>query len=751
MSRQRKLFYEFHEFRIDPEKRLLLRDQKVVPLAPKAFDTLLLLIHNHTRVVTIEEIWKEVWHGIFTTKNNINVHLSKIRKALGQGRNSHRCIETIERQGYRFACEVREVGDAAVEPLPEPQARPFATADQQVAGEGLPSLSDQNLLAEVTDGGQLVVTQADERVRVSAASKARHLSKPIGYDKRIIPRLLLILLAAAVIFSVVFYMSKPLPPPEVLHPRPITNDGCAKTNPILTDGLRLYFSEVVDGNKLLFQMVSTGGEIEKIPVPFANTALLDISPDRTELLVGSETTIETEMRLWLMKVPGSSPRPLGDLRAHAGAWSPDGRHIVYANGSKLYIANNDGNESRELVNIASGLPYNLRWSPDGQQVRFEVRDLHNRSTSLWEVRVDGTNLRPLLPGWNDPAAECCGNWTPDGKYFVFLATQNQVTSIWAIRERVGFLRRASHEPIQLTDGSLSFRSVIPSKDGQKLFAISEQRFGQLARYDARARQWVSYLPGISAEYLDFSIDGERIAYVTYPEGHLWISKVDGSDRRQLSFPPMRAYSPRWSPDGRQVAFAAMSPGKRWKIYLISTEGGRPEPIMPGDENEYGPFWSPDGGTLAFWKGERALGTTAIYLFDLKTQQVSMLPGSEGLYAPRWSPKGGYIAAMPDDAKSIMRYDLKEGTWNELVRMNVGSPSWSGDGKYIYFRSIYQDDPAVFRVRSSDRKLEHWAPLKDPRRASGIFGQWMGLAPDDSVLVLRDEGMQNIYAFDWMSP
>lgn len=80
-------------------------------------------------------------------------------------------------------------------------------------------------------------------------------------------------------------------------------------------------------------------------------------------------------------------------------------------------------------------------------------------------------------------------------------------------------------------------------------------------------------------------------------------------------------------------------------------------------------------------------------------------------------------------------------------MNVAYPSWSRDGRYIYFRSIYRNDPAIFRVRIEDGKTERWATLKGLQQAAGAFGAWMGLAPDDSVLMLRDTGIQNIYAFD----
>jgi Tol biopolymer transport system component len=99
--------------------------------------------------------------------------------------------------------------------------------------------------------------------------------------------------------------------------------------------------------------------------------------------------------------------------------------------------------------------------------------------------------------------------------------------------------------------------------------------------------------------VDFSKDGGWVTYVAYPERSLWRSKIDGSHRIQLTLSPMRVFLPRWSPDGRRIAFAATLPGQRWQIYVISAEGGRPEQMTDG-KGDYGDVgWSPDGDSLLF--------------------------------------------------------------------------------------------------------------------------------------------------------
>jgi len=569
---------------------------------------------------------------------------------------------------------------------------------------------------------------------------------------------------AIVAASLLYLITRPLPPPRVLRTVQITSDGRDK-GPPLTDGTRLYFSESVGGRTVLAQVSITGGETVLIPTPFQNAFPLDVSPTGSELLVGSYTDMGApESLLWILPALGGSPRRFGDVVAHDGAWSPDGREIAYANGATLYLAKNDGAESRKLATV-DGLPSRIRWSPEGRALRFTLSEPNRHSSSLWEVKSDGTNLHPLLPGWSTPSSERNGIWTPDGKYFLFssshggtygLDTMYVTANIWAIRESSGFFQRSAPQPTQLTAGPMNTGSTRPSKDGKRLFITGWQERGQLVRYDGKSHQFVPYLSGISAEGLGFSRDGEWVTYVTLPDGTLWRSKVDGSQRLQLSFPPMQAALARWSPDGKRIAFMARVPGKPWKISLVSAEGGSPEQLLPGERNEAIPAWSPDGNLLAFGGAPFDEGATsgamAVHVLDMRTRQVSTLPGSEGLFAPFWSPNGRYISAQPQAQwRKLMLFDFKTQKWAELVDMDVYYPTWSHDGEYIYFDTPLRDNPAIFRIRVSDHKVEQLVSLKDFRLAGGLVGAWFGLAPDDSPLLLRNVGTQEIYALDWDAP
>jgi len=122
---------------------------------------------------------------------------------------------------------------------------------------------------------------------------------------------------------------------------------------------------------------------------------------------------------------------------------------------------------------------------------------------------------------------------------------------------------------------------------------------------------------------------------------------------------MRAAIPHWSPDGQQIAFSGASPGKPWKVFLISRDGGSPETVTSDEIQEADPTWSRGGNSLAFGHFDPFHPEqTFIEMFDLKTHHISQLLGSQGIFGPRWSPDGRYIIALSYDGNKLMLYDFK---------------------------------------------------------------------------------------------
>ena len=533
----------------------------------------------------------------------------------------------------------------------------------------------------------------------------------------------------------------------------LTNDGHTKFPPLYTDGPRLYFREGIPGYFLLFQVSSAGGDTLQVPSPF--TSMLDISPDRSEFLAGNFTAPQTDVPIWVVPLPAGSPHRFANISAHETTWSPNGSTIAYATGHELYLAAADGTAVRRIAPV-EGWPLFIRWSPNGKVLRFTQQGATTALTSLWEVSVDGSNLHPVFAGWSTQPSECCGNWTHDGKYFTFESHHGGRLDIWAIQEKQSVFDIRHHEPFRLTTGPMNYSGLLPNREATTLFVDGFTSRGEVRKYDAHSKQFIPYLSGITAEGLSFSRDGQRVAYVTVPDGRLWQSKTDGSEKVQLTLAPMRTALPRWSPDAKKIAFMGSLPGKPWKIYVVSTDGSSLlQQVTSGEANDGDPSWSQDGKMLVFG-GEPDLegsqrSRMALQILNLANAQLSTVPDSESLFSPRWSPDGRYLAAQSADSTKLVLYDFQKRLWSDVVQANADYFSWSHDGKFIYLTTAGQE--SVFgRVRVPDgHQIEKLASLKDVRLFNGTFGTWTGIGPDDSLLILQDTSTDEIYALDLQSP
>ncbi len=575
---------------------------------------------------------------------------------------------------------------------------------------------------------------------------------------------------AAFIFALI--LRPTLPAPRVLKVQQLTNDGERKisglgsiTASMLTDGARVYFSEperqmVEESNKNnnsskpIVQVSVEGGETSPVPFPFPIYYMADISPSRSEALILAAPGQPMWGALWALPVPGGQPRRVGQVSGSDAAWSPDGSEIAYTTGSDLFRVHRDGSDPRKLATVP-GIAFWPRWSPDGSRIRLSAGNATFENRTLWEVRSDGTQLHQLLAGWNNIPRECCGSWTPDAKYYVFQSRHNGRDTIWAMREKPGLWRKASHEPAQLLVGQMNTMGPLPSRDGRKVFFIGAIPRGELIRFDPKTRQFTPFIGGLSAEGVVLSPDEAWVAFVSYPEGTLWRSRSDGSDRRQITFDPMEVGLPRWSPDGRRIVFSGRNPGGRLQIYVVSSEGGNPEPVLPEDNDQLDPTWSPDGNALAFGRyavqAARPSKENLIFILDLKTRKVSPVPDSSAVFSPRWSPDGRYIVVMGGDSQKLRLFDLTTRKWSDLVEMPCAYPNWSRDSRTVYFNNPLRESLRVFRVGLSDRKPELVTEIELGRLAMGRFGWWAGLGPGDSMLALRDISLQEIYALEWQTP
>jgi Tol biopolymer transport system component/DNA-binding winged helix-turn-helix (wHTH) protein len=699
----------FGLFELDLDARELRKSGVRIKLQEQPFLILELLVERPGAIVTREELQKKLWPGntFVDFDLSLNSAVKKLRQALTDDSENPRFVETLYRRGYRFIAPV-------------------------TAAEN----SQRIQLAENRSGSAAPA----EPIPIQAGSK----------------RIIVAAVVALLLIPVAVWLRPPLPPLRILSITQITHDNLPKDQ-VVTDGPRIYFQETLNDHQILSQVSAEGGEIVQIPTPFPNVAVFDLSPTASELLVQSFDIENSLMSttftgpLWMVPLPAGSPRRLSNLIAASATLSPDGKNLVFTTGQDLNLANADGSKARKLASV-SGYAFVPKFSPDGTHVRFSVLDRNTGSITLWEVATNGRGLQPLLPAWHQAPGECCGNWTPDGKYFVFMAfhASNQ---IWALPDRVGFLHKRTSDPMRVTNGPLNYFSPVPSRDGHRLFVVGEQPRAELLRYDARSGQFTPFLSGISAGELDFSRDARFLAYVTYPEGVLWRSRADGSERRQLTYPPLVASLPRWSPDGKRIAFAAAAAtSSLLKIVVMSADGGTPQELLPDESRSVeDPNWAPDGNSLIFSRSP-VLGSTnpkdfVLVRLDLKSGQVSELPGSGGLFGPRWSPDGRYLSGLTSDQDKLMLMQVDTGQWSELATgQDIEYPNWSRDSQNLFFESTINAGRALFRVNVSSRRTERVLSLAGMRRPPVPFGvQWSGLGLDDSTVIMRDVGTREIYA------
>jgi serine/threonine protein kinase/WD40 repeat protein len=554
--------------------------------------------------------------------------------------------------------------------------------------------------------------------------------------------------------------------PQVLRIYQITQTGRRKlSGGLATDGSRIYFSEDVDGQFTPMVVPVAGGDPEPIAMPLKDARVLDVTPDGSELTVLAPRPNGDHGTVWQVPIVGGSPRRAGDLVVDYARDTPDGQGLLYQKGSDLYLARADGLSSRKFLSLPD-YPGAPEYSPDGKRLSLTLRV--DGMETIWEASSDGSNLHRFLPDWS--RGECCGRWTPDGRYFVFEAEGN----IWAVREG-GLFGIGGGQAVQLTAGPMAASAPVPSKDGKKILFLGVMPGRpELSVFDPSEHEFVPYLGGISAESVEFSKDGQWAAYVRLSDRTLWRMKTDGSQQRQLTFAPMTAAMPRWSPDGKRIAFYQVSRGGFGKIYIVSTDGGTPEALTSnsGEDKENDPTWSPDGSALAY-NTQPDSPYSAIHIMNLKTHEITDLPGSKGMFSPRWSPDGKRLIALTATDHKLTLFDFKRQSWERLSELRATVPNWSRDGRYVYFGTSPEDignyvffetaaEPrisAFSRLEVSTHKIEKVATWGNAPVYGGLpsapflpMSPWLvGVTPDGLPLIPRGTGAEEIYAVDVRFP
>ena len=714
----KSLVFRFGDVEVQEREFSILKAGETLPVEPKAFRVLLILLQNPQKLISKEELLNAVWGDVAVGDNSLARSVALLRRLLGDDTHNPRYIETVATVGYRLVCTVESVGDpTGVATAPDP-----ATAAR--SGE--------------TANAESTLTHRPEGVTRKARGRKWMLAVGTG--------------ALALLTMGVWYLRRPLPPPRITAYTQITHDGRYKSLGA-TDGSRLYFTQF--SPNLIAQVGVNGGEVAQLPiaVPGVLIFLSDISPDGSTTLIGAyEVGHLSGGSQWVVPILGGAAKRLED--GFGGAFSPDGSSIIYStiNGD-IFVVRTDGTGKSKLASVGS-VADGFRWSPDGKVIRFR------RDSLLWEMSSDGTGIHRLLPDWKVRGPQCCGRWTQDGRFYVFLATVQRGGQmlaldelrglpplggqIWALDERRGLFRRPSSVPIQLTSEPIRWLRPIPGRDEKAIFVDGVTLRGELSRIDLKTGSPQPFLGGISAEYVSFSPDGNYVAYVAFPEGTLWKANRDGGNRMQLTQPPDQVINPRWSPDSKEIVFMAESPDGHFSIQRISAAEGTPLWLMSEESaNMNDASWSSDGKKVLYGMGLPHLEKNDLRIVDLDTQQVTILSGSDGMWSPRWSPDGRYVLALQPVSHGLSLFDFTTQQWHTLPVSFSSYPSFSHDGRFIYFLR-YGREQGVFRIPLAGGKEERVVDMSD-WHLTGHWGYSMTLDPTDAPLVLRGVGSNDIYA------
>lgn len=705
MKPAQRVWYKFGPFRLCPSESALLRDGRELAVSPRTFDTLAWLVKSSPNLVTVEELIAGVWDNLSVEPNNVTQHVFSARKLLGDSSQSPTYIQNVPRRGYRFIAPVETYEEESVQASSAP---PVIAGPMEEPVAFLPELP-------------------------TAPAE--------GANKKRIGWLIAAGAAAVVLIAAPLAAFLPVSAPEmrITGYRQLTHDGGQKEGPLLIKGGEVIYRSM-GSTARMWAIPMKGGEGR--PLGTAGEIESDVSADGKTLLFSSMDS--NGGTLWSRRFSGGDASLLVD--AETGSWSPDGQRLATADANALCIYRGSTLRSKILV---TGQAWNPRWSPDGSRIRFSV--LRANEAALWEVNADGSQPHAIKENSAAPVVRD-GVWNAAGNLFFFTAHTSGADNIWVARERrFGRILQES-EPVALTNGPGDWRWPTVSDSAKQIFAIHSVTEPQLTSLDLANKEWRPFWQGPPIYEMEFSRNGETVAFIQYSDHTLWKAKADGSARVQLTHEEVEAHEPHWSPDGSRIAFMSRRRGGPWRAAIISSEGGTAEEAVPFGVSGIGqgvPTWSPDGRAILF--GDRTEAKPGprmnIHYVDLATHKLTDLPNSYGLWSPRWSPDGKYIAAPSFDSTNLQVMKWPGGEWKNVLRLRaIEDMMWSADSKYIYFKGRKTVDCSeLYRLRIADNALEMIVDLKDFRWPAET---WFGLTPSGTPLALFESSPQEVFAINY---
>jgi Tol biopolymer transport system component len=423
------------------------------------------------------------------------------------------------------------------------------------------------------------------------------------------------------------------------------------------------------------------------------------SPDGNWIVFRSE---REDGGIFVMGATGESPRRLTDFGFHP-QWSPDGDQVVFASIGFVMPRDRSGISELWVVDVATaeqrriseGDAVQPHWSPNGHRIAYWAvleggrRDIHTIPASGGEP----------VPVTDDAAVDWSPVWSPDGRYLYFASDRGGSMNSWRVPIDDG-TGKTLGEPQPVTTGaSASTGSFSLSMDGQRLAYVSATTQSNVERvpFDPSTQtvevQPVSVTRGSTrVGGCDPSPDSEWLVCLQFDrQEDIFLLRPDGTGRRQLTNDLSKDRFPRWSPDGKRIAFYSDRSGS-YEIWTINRDGSGLHQLTatPGRHALF-PLWSPDGKRILFQHIDS--GETFAIEPDTpwaeQSAEALSLPDEDGeTFRPwSWSSDGqrllGTIVASDTMPAGIGMYTLETSELETL--MDRGSyPMWLGEnGEFVY--------------------------------------------------------------------
>ncbi len=593
--------YAFAEFRLDSQKRVLLKDSHALPLNPKTFDLLLLLIERGGEVLSKDELLEKVWAGQFVEENNLTVQVSALRKILGERKGEHRFIVTVPGKGYKFVADVLTPSEEEKEIVIQSHTISRVTVEQETGDEAASEKAEaeSEKLRQRLKAGSSNEGKASNRI---AQSSSFILWSSIGA---------ILLIGLSGFWS---WQDAEQAGQRRLGLTKLTTSGKVTIATITPDGKYAVFAQTEEGGEGLYlRQIATGIQRPILPSQPVRFIGLAVSPDGSFIYCTTFLENQADPQLWRVPLLGSVTEQIkGVVTGVAVSFSPDGKQIAFTESrsslkeTHLGIADADGSNKRILIrapddrrSFSTFRANPVAWSPEAGEIACAIE----------ETSASGMKMRILLVNASSGQERAISKhrwnyvshlaWTDEENLAFVAHTDDHLQGqIWTISKTTGEARR-------LTNDLNSYLWLAASADGD-LLTVQGNAVSHLSVADLDEKTNTLQPREIHNESgyifnVAWAMDG-AVLYSSSATGRseIWRIGVDGSNPTRLTVGANISFGLTVSPVDGSLAFCSTSDGKH-SLRLTDANGKNMRRLTDGTEDVWANFL-PDGKHLVFQRG-----------------------------------------------------------------------------------------------------------------------------------------------------